>query len=109
MEKWRLTSDTFDIVRKVAREWPSGVVILEPLGGDPVVLAVTRVDMYNPSDNFHHTIIEGKDITLMVVQKFSVSVSGPSPIPTQINNITEVQIWELPGSEKFVWFKVREG
>ena len=109
MEKWLITQDVLQTIRKVAHEWSAGVVILKPFDGDFVMLAVTKVDMYAPSSNIHHSTISGKDVTMMIQQKLNIAdPRGASPILTQINNIVEEQTWEVPDGETFYWLKVRE-
>jgi hypothetical protein len=109
METWSINSDILKSIRAVAHDWTQGVAILRPFDGDFVILAVTRVDAYSPSNNIHHTTVCGKDITLMVQQKLSFAdPRGASPLLTKIDTIKEEQTWEIPHHEKWYWIKVRE-
>jgi hypothetical protein len=106
---WVLNKDNLDSVRRVAKEWDQGVFIFKPFGGDFVFLAVSRIDMYSPSDNLHHTTVEGKDISQAIAQRFDTTpLQGKNPILTYINNIAYEDIWEVPNGEPFLWLKLRQ-
>ena len=106
--EWTLNKDNLDAIRKVAKEWDSGVFIFKPFDGDFVFIAVTRVDFYSPSDNIHHTTVEGKDITLAVSQRLSTAdLQGRSSMLSYINNIEFEDIWEIPVGERFLWLKLK--
>jgi hypothetical protein len=109
MEYWKLSRDILDTIHRVAHDWAQGVAIIKPFDGDFVILAVTKVDMYAPSSNIHHSTVSGKDISLAVSQKFSVpGAQGASPIVTYIDNITEERTWELTHNEVWYWVKTHE-
>jgi hypothetical protein len=106
---WTLNKDNLDTIRKVAKEWEAGVFILKPFGGDFVFLAVSRIDMYNPANNIHHTTVSGKDISLVVAQRFdTTNLQGKNPILTFINRIEYEDEWELPNGEQFLWLKLKQ-
>lgn len=106
---WELNKDNLDTVRGIAKEWPQGIFILKPFNGDFVFLAISRVDFYNPSDNIHHTTVEGKDVTLAVIQKLSgAELQGRSSISTYIDNIKFEESWEIPQGEKYLWIRVNQ-
>jgi len=103
-----LNKDTLEAIRKVAFDWPQGVIILNPFETEYVILAVVKVDPYDPANNIHHTTIVGKDITLLISQKLSIpDLRGPFPIPTYIDNIGEEQTWEVSHMEKWYWIKIQ--
>lgn len=104
-----LNKDLLDSVRRVAKDWEPGIVILKPLDGDFVFIAVSRVDFFDPSNNIHHTTVEGKDVTLAIVQKIGSSdpLSGKS-IMTFINNIGFEDVWEVPTGIEFYWIKIKQ-
>jgi len=107
--EWTLNKDNLDSVRKVAKEWESGVVILKPFDGDFVFIAVSRVDFYSPSDNIHHTTVEGKDITQAIIQRLSTAdLQGRSSLISYITNLGFEDIWEIPAGERFLWLKLRQ-
>ena len=82
---------------------------MKPFNGDFVFLAVTKVDFYSPSDNIHHTTVQGKDITLAIIQKLSTTLmQGRSPVVSHISGIEYEEIWEIPVGEKFLWIKLRQ-
>ena len=102
-----LNKETIDTARQVAQQWTQGVAILRPGGVDTIVLAVIKVDWYNPANNIHHTTIQGRDITRLVEQRLSVAgYSGPNPVLHYIDTSTEEQIWEIPASEQWYWLKI---
>jgi hypothetical protein len=104
-----LTKDSVDTIIEIAKQWPQGVALLRLFDGSHVIVAVTRVDPYNPSNNIHHTTISGKDIRLLVEQKLSIpGYSGPSPILNHIDNIKFEQVWEIAHTESWYWFKMKE-
>jgi hypothetical protein len=100
--------DTLDSLRKVAAEWPQGVVVIRPFNGEIVVLAVDIINPYDPSNNIHHTTVTGKDISLLIAQRLSIAGRGSTiPIPTYINEIMEVQTWEFSHNESWYWLKIQ--
>ena len=86
-----------------------GVVVIKPFDGDLLFIAVSRVTMYSPSDNIHHNTVEGKDISLLVNQRFdTANLQGRVPVETMISNIKYEDIWEIPPHIEFYWYKMRE-
>jgi hypothetical protein len=103
-----LSKDSIDTIIEIAKQWTQGVAVLRLFGGSYIILAVNRVDPYNPSNNIHHTTITGKDIRLLVEQKMSIpGYSGPSPILNYIDNIKFEHVWEVAHTESWYWFKMK--
>jgi hypothetical protein len=103
-----LTRDTLETVKRIAKEWEQGIVIIKPFNGEMLFIAVSRVSMYSPSDNIHHTTVEGKDVTLIVQQKFdTVNLQGSSPVMSYINRIEFEDVWEIPPQVEYYWYKFR--
>jgi hypothetical protein len=104
-----LNRENLDTIRKIAKEWEPGVFIFKPFDGDFVFLAVDEVTMYSPSDHIHHTTVKGKDISLVVSQRFDATkLQGKNPISTYINNIEYEDEWEVPAGERFLWLKNKQ-
>jgi hypothetical protein len=107
MEQWTLSKDILETVLHVAEQWSQGVFILKPFNGDFVILAVTRVDPYSPSNNIHNTTVVGKDVTMLVQQKLNIAnPQGASPVTTYIDNIKREQTWTVSHTETWYWVKV---
>lgn len=103
----KLTRETLDSVRAIAKDWIPGVAIIKPSDGDFVFLAVSRIDMYSPSDHIHHTTIIGKDISLQIQQRFETNrLQGPSAVQSMIDNIRLEETWLLPPGAVFYWIKL---
>jgi hypothetical protein len=103
-----LSKDSVDTIFEIAKQWIQGVAVLRLFDGSYVILAVTRVDYYNPSNNIHHTTISGKDIRLLVEQKMSMpGYTGPSPVLNYIDNIKFEQVWEISHTESWFWCKIK--
>jgi hypothetical protein len=96
---------TLNIIKDIAREWPQGIVVINPnRTGEEVIIAITEVIICNPSNNIHHTSVRGKDITLFVNQGGQVPGSRQT-ISTYIESIQWRDEWELPPSTEFVWVR----
>jgi hypothetical protein len=106
--EWILNGDKLETVKRIAKEWTQGIVIIKPFDGDFVFIAVTRMTMFNPADNIHHTTVDGKDVTLIVQQKFdTMNLQGTSPVESYINRIEYEETWELPPTVQYYWYKFR--
>jgi hypothetical protein len=103
-----LTKDSIDTIIEIAKQWEPGIVVLRLLGDGLIILAVSSVTPYSPSNNIHHTTIQGKDIRLLVEQKMSIpNYTGPNPVLHYIDNIKFEQVWEVAHTESWYWFKKR--
>lgn len=94
-----------NLVRDVAREWPQGVVVINPnRSGEEIFIAVNEVIMYNPSNNIHNSTVKGRDITLFVNQGGQISTSRQT-VSSYIESIQWREEWELPPNIEFVWIR----
>jgi len=102
----KLTSDTVDILQQVAGYWSQGVAVLQLFEDDYLILAVTSVVQYDPSNNIYYTTIRGKNITQLVTQKLQIaSERGVMPISNYVEDLPVEYIWELTPGERWYWLK----